>query len=129
MSDVRGNYKEEKLKELFVKYLDNNLWSSKRIKHLMLPLLVESDGIVTREELKRKFIEVGGELGGNDAKQAGIFIALISNQLGQKKKDYLRQIIIYDYPNNPWEKDNFRIDEKYKVLVSDVLKQIKSDVI
>ncbi len=90
MSDERGNYKEEKLIELLVKYLEADLWSSRRIRQLMLPLLLESEGVVTREELKKKFMEVGGVLGGNDAKQAGLFIALISNQLGQKKKDYLR---------------------------------------
>lgn len=124
MSDEKGTYDKDKLRNLLTKYLEKNLWSSRRMRHMMLPLLLESEGVVTREELKKKFLEVGGDLGGSDAKQAGIFIALISNQLGQKKNDYLRQVILYNYPVNYWEKDNFKIDDQYKDLVREILNQI-----
>ena len=127
MSDEQGTYEDNELKELLIKYFQKNLWSSKRIEKVMLPFLLKNDGNISREELKKEFISVGGDLGGNDAMQAGIFIALISNQLGQKKKDYLRQIILYDYPQYPWQKDNFRVNPKYVMLVKEVLDLVKNE--
>lgn len=127
MSDDCGNYGEEEIKELFERYLRKDLWSSKRIKNIMLPYLFKNKDGVTREDLKQEFLRVGGELGGKDTKQAGIFIALISNQLGQKKKDYLRQIIMYDYPNFSWEKDNFKVNPKYIHLVESILTMFKEE--
>ena len=127
MSDEQGTYEDNELKELLIKYFQKNLWSSKRIEKVMLPFLLKNDGNISREELKKEFISVGGDLGGNDAMQAGIFIALISNQLGQKKKDYLRQIILYDYPQYPWQKDSFRVNPKYVMLVKEVLDLVKNE--
>jgi len=127
MSDEPGSYSDEELREKFVSYLKNNLWSSKRMRYIMLPKLMKKKDIVTREELKSVFLKVGGDLGGVDTKQTGIFISLISNQLGQKKKDYLRQIIRYEYPNYPWEKDNFMIEGKYRNMVEEVLKELEEN--
>jgi len=31
------------------------------------------------------------------------------------------QIIAYDYPNYPWEKDNYRIREGYEDLVKELI--------
>jgi len=45
----------------------------------------------------------------------------MSNQLGQTKKDFLRQIIHYEYPKYHWEKDNFSIRPEYKDLVKEIL--------
>lgn len=127
MSDEKGTYDTNELKVLFSQYLKRNLWSSKRIKHIMLPYLLKADKVVSREELKQAFLKTGGELGGNDSKQAGIFVALISNQLGQRKNDFLRQVILYDYPNYPWEKDNFKINPEYTELVKNMLKAVCED--
>lgn len=127
-SDEPGTYEKEDLKELLIKYLRKNLWSSKRIKNIMLPYLLKSTQVVTREELKQEFLRFGGELGGKDAKQAGIFIALISNQLGQKKNDYLRQVISYEYPNLKWEKDNFKLESKYIELIKEVLDIVEGEL-
>lgn len=127
MSDDSGNYEEEELKDLLERYLRKDLWSSKRIKNIMLPYLLKNKDGVTREDLKQEFLRVGGELGGKDNKQAGIYIALISNQLGQKKKDYLRQVIMYDYPNFTWEKDNFKVNPKYLHVVESILKTLQEE--
>jgi RecB family endonuclease NucS len=121
MSDVKGEYEEEELKELLTRYFKKRLWSGNRLVNIMLPYMLKNSRTISREELKKEFIRFGGELGGKDAKQAGIFIALISNQLGQKKKDYLRQVIFYDYPTYPWEKDNFSVNPKYLGLVKELL--------
>lgn len=83
----------------------------------MLPLLLKK-GKITREDLKKEFVRVGEA---KDETQAGQFISLISNQLGQKAKDYLRQVISYEYPNYEWEKDNFKLNESYKQLIEEIL--------
>jgi len=121
MSDEPGTYSPEELKEALIKYLSKDLWSARRIKNIMMPFLLKKDK-VTREELKKEFVRAGGA---DDENQAGYFIALISNQLGQEAKDYLRQVISYDYPNNPWEKDNFSLREEYRELVEQVLEELK----
>ena len=57
----------------------------------------------------------------NAEKNKGYYVSLISNQLGLDKNDFLRQIIAYEYPNHPWEKDNYRIREEYVDLVKELL--------
>ena len=52
MSDEPGSYSEDELKDLLSKYLGGNLWSAKRLKNIMLPLLLEK-GKITREDLKK----------------------------------------------------------------------------
>lgn len=123
MSDEPGNYETDRLKELLKNYLNNNQWSSKRIKEILLPVLLKKEQI-TREELKKEFVKAKEA---TDENKAGYFIALISNQLGQKKKDFLRQIIYYEYPKHHWEKDNFCIRDTYKNFVKDLLNEISSE--
>lgn len=117
MSDEPGTYEPERLKELLKTYFNNKQWSSKRLKNIVLPVLLKKEKI-TREQLKKEFVKAGEA---TDENKAGYFIALISNQLGQTKKDFLRQIIHYEYPKYPWEKDNFSIRPEYKELVKDIL--------
>ena len=45
--------------------------------------------------------------------------------LGIKQRDYLRQVIRYEKPY-PWEKENYRIEEKYKGIVKDLLSELKN---
>jgi len=124
MSDEPGNYDLEKLKELLQVYLNNNQWSSKRIKNILLPVLLKKDKI-NRDQLKKEFVKVGITEGGSESEnQAGYFIALISNQLGQTKKDFLRQVIYYEYPKYRWEKDNFSIKPEYKNLIKEILDEM-----
>lgn len=40
---------------------------------------------------------------------AGQFISLISGQIGQAKNDFLRRVIAYEYPDDEWQKYNYRI--------------------
>ena len=101
--------------------LANTKSTAKRIKNVLLPALL-TKGQITRVQLKKEFL-IAGEA--PDESQAGYFIALISNQLGQAKKDYLRQIIFYDYPDNEWTKDNFRIRDGCIELVETLLDALK----
>lgn len=117
MSNEPGQYSEEELKKKLQEYFSKKLYSAERIKEYFIPILMEKK-IITRNELKKEFIKRGAA---PDESQAGYFLSLISSQLGHKWKDYLRQIIHYDFPNFPWEKDNFTLDERYKELVKEII--------
>jgi len=121
MSDEPGKYDDDKLRDNLKLYLSNGLYSSQRIRDYFLPILLEK-GQITRDELRKEFVR---RQAAKDESQAGYFISLISVQLGHKPKDYLRQVISYEYPNHPWEKDNFRIRGEYVQLVRDVLDELK----
>jgi len=121
MSDEPGNYEDEELKELLIKYLTENRKTPKRIKNILIPLGLEDD-IVTREMIKKSLIKNNET---DDEGKAGIIITSISREIGFKNRDYLRQVIQYDRPN-PWEKENYKLVEKYKNLLKDILNEIKN---
>jgi hypothetical protein len=121
MSNEPGAYDNNTLKENLKKYLSKDLYSAKRLREYVLPILLKND-TVTREQLRKEFVKMNAA---PDETQAGYFLSLISNQIGQKRKDYLRQVIQFGTPNNPWEKDNFSIPKEYKGLVKEVLQELK----
>jgi hypothetical protein len=122
MSKDPGTYDPEQLKEHLIKYLSKSLRSAKRLRNCFIPALL-ARGMMTREQMKKEFIKMKEA---PDDSQAGYFLALISNQLGHKQKDFLRQVISFEFPNNPWEKDNFKIREEYTDLVKEVLKSLRT---
>jgi hypothetical protein len=122
MSNEPGTYEDDALETKLSEYLSKNLWSSKRIRDYFLPTLL-AKGKVTREELRKEFVRLKAA---DDERQAGSFLSLISSQLGFKWNDFLRQIIHYEFPNHPWEKDNFKINDEYIELVKRVLKKQQS---
>jgi len=122
MSNDPGTYDLETLEVKLTEYLSKSLWSSQRLRDYFLPTLL-ANGQITREQLRKEFVRLKAA---DDESQAGYFLSLISSQLGHKWKDYLRQIIYYDFPNHPWEKDNFKIKDEYIDLVAKVLKALKS---
>jgi hypothetical protein len=121
MSNEPGAYDSDTLRGKLTEYLSKNLYSSQRIRDYFLPLLLEK-GQITRDQLRKEFVRLKAA---PDESQAGYFISLISNQLGHKWKDYLRQIVSYNFPNHPWEKDNFRIRPEYVELVREVIAKSK----
>lgn len=123
MSNEPGTYEILELKENLLKYLSKDIVSSQRIRDYFLPALLKKD-MLTREQMRKEFVKSGAA---PDERQAGYFLALISNQLGHKWKDYLRQIIHYEFPNYPWEKDNFKINTEYKEIVKEVLDSLKTE--
>lgn len=116
-SDKPGEYDTKKLTELLTKYFRKNLYSVRRLKDIVIPALFEND-VMTREDLLKTLVESGEA---EDSSQAGYFMSLISGQLGHEWKDYLRQVIRYEYPNHPWEKDNFSIVPEYRDLMKKIL--------
>lgn len=121
MSNDPGEYELDKLKTLLKNYFIRANYSSNRIKNVLLPTLLSKKSL-TRKQLKKEFVKTGEA---PDESQAGYFIALISSQLGHAKKDFLRQIIHYEYPDNHWTKDNFSLRDGYEELVKEVLIELK----
>jgi hypothetical protein len=122
MSNEPGNYEITVLKEQLKQYLSKNLFSSQRMRDYFLPALLKHKTL-TREQMRKEFVKQGAA---TDESQAGYFLSLISSQLGHKWKDYLRQVISYEFPNFAWEKDNFKIRDEYKELVTEVLQELKT---
>jgi len=112
MSDEPGNYSNEELIILLENYLSENRKTPNRIKNILIPLCLKNN-IVKRDEIKTELINQGEA---KDDTQAGIILTTISREIGIKKRDYLRQILRYERPN-PWEKDNYKIPKKYKLLI------------
>ena len=112
MSDELGDYPEDELLILLKNYLNEDRATPRRIKNILIPLCLKHD-YVTRDQIKKELIS---QKEAKDDKQAGIILTTISREIGIKKRDYLRQIFKYDRPN-PWEKDNYRIVEKYKEII------------
>jgi len=121
MSDEAGNYPPDVLKEKLKHYLSQNLWSAKRMRKVLLPVLLR-DNKTSREELKREFVKRGEAV---TEREAGLFLSLISQQIGMAKNDFLRQIIGYEYhPDVPWMKERYFIREEYKNLVREVIEEM-----
>lgn len=123
VSDEPGNYEDHKLKVLLKDYLSKNLYSSKRMRDYFIPVLLKRE-VVTRDQMRKEFVKMKAA---TDESQAGSFLSLISGQLGHEWKDYLRQVIHYERPNNEWEKDNFSIRTEYKPLMEEILNELSEN--
>ena len=120
MSDEPGEYDEKELEKLFKEYLQQGLSSAKWMRKIILPACLEH-GTVTRDQLKEEFIK---HKEAEDLSKAGYHLTTISNQLGMANKDFLRQVIGYEYPNYEWEKNNYHIRDGYEDFVRRVLNEI-----
>lgn len=120
MSDESGSYDEDQLKDLLLRYLSQELVTAQRIRSVLLPACLERDRL-TREELKQEFVKRNAV---TDPAKVGYALTVVSAQIGMQKNDFLRQIIGYEYPNNPWEKDDYFIRQEYHPLVREVLESL-----
>ena len=114
-SDEPGQYPFDELKNRLSAYLGQTSVIATRMRELLFPACLERN-VVTRDELKQKLIARN-----MDPTRAGLSLTGISNQLGSPRNDFLRQVLSYEYPKYPHEKDNFRIRAEYRQLVADVL--------
>ena len=121
MSDEPGSYGDDELKTLLRKYLSEDRATPRRIRGIVLPLCLDHEPI-KRDEIKN---ELTKRKEAKDEGQAGIILTTISRELGIKQRDYLRQVIRYEKPN-PWEKEDYRIEEKYKDMIKDLLSELKT---
>lgn len=119
MSDEPGSYEDAELLTLLGKYLSDNRPTPRRIRKVLLPLCLDHEP-VTREEIKQELIRQNEA---EDERQAGLVTATMSSGLGVRDRDYLRQVIRYEKPE-PWMKDDYRIEERYKPMVRRVLAEL-----
>lgn len=120
MSDEPGEYEESELKALLTNYLSRPWITNQRIRDILFPALLKSP-MVTRIQLKQAFVDFDSQY---DESKVGYYLTPVSGQLGMKKNDFLRQVISYEYPNHPWEKDNFALRPEYRSLVEEVLLEV-----
>ncbi|RMG64490.1 MAG: DUF91 domain-containing protein [Calditrichaeota bacterium] len=124
MSDEPGEYPPDALKQKLTQYLSQDLWSAKRITKVLLPVLLR-EGKVTRDQLKKEFVQMGEA---ETERDAGYFLSLISQQIGLARNDFLRQVIGYEYhPDMPWMKETYFIREEYRDLVQEVLDSLNKN--
>lgn len=122
MSDDPGTHAPDRLRELLQDYLSRPGLTNQRFRHVLLPALLAQETL-TREQLKMELLKYDSSL---DLAKVGLSMSPMSSQLGLMKNDFLRQIIGYDYPNNPWEKDNFTLRGEFRDLVRGVLEEIRA---
>ena len=116
MSDEPGNYEDDDLHVLLAAYLAEDEPTPRRMRRVLLALCLDHEP-VTRDDVKQELIRQGEA---QDERQAGLVTATISSGLGMRDHDYLRQVIRYD-KSRPWRKENYRIEERYKGMVREVL--------
>ena len=121
MSDDPGTHSVEELRRLLLEYLRREGVTNRRLRDIMLPALLNTR-VLTRNELKKAFVDFNGNY---DESKVGYYVSGVSTQLGMKKNDFLRQVVAYEYPTYPWEKDHFSIREEYRSLVEEVLGELK----
>ena len=121
MSDKPGDYDDEKLRDELKKYFLEDRLTPRRVREVLLPLCLRHD-VVTREMIKKELVQRGEAA---DEGRAGTILTTISRALGIEQRDYLRQIIQYERPN-PWEKENYRLVEKYKDMVKNLLDELRN---
>jgi hypothetical protein len=119
-SDAPGKYDDDDLKERLQKYLSLDRFTSKAIREILIPMCL-ANSIVTREMIKDQLIKQDKL----QAKNNGVLMSNISQQLGHKHNDFLRQIISYEYPNRGWEKDNYSIIDNYRKMVNEIIMDLK----
>ncbi len=93
MSDDPGEYEEDELRELLVKYLSSqDLRTAQLIRDVLLPACLEQ-GRVMREEFKQELVQHDADTG---LGKAGRVLTVISTQMGMQKNDFLRQVVGYE---------------------------------
>ena len=117
MSDVPGDHDSHKLKQLLRDYLSQDRVTSQWMRDIVLPALLKME-VLSRDQLKRAFVDFDSNY---EESKVGHYITVLSSQLGMTKNDFLRQVVSYEYPRHPWEKDNFAIRPEHRSLVKDLL--------
>lgn len=120
MSDEPGAYDDDELHQMLTQYLSQDMKTPRRIRDILLPIALKQEQ-VQRETLKQEFVEHGIA---EEVNKAGLQVTGISQQFGLEKNAFLRQVVGYEYPNNPWEKDNYFIRDQHRDLVKQVLKEL-----
>jgi Endonuclease NucS C-terminal domain len=124
MSDEPGTHDEEDLFRFLTNYLAHQDYPTiNRMREIILPVLLKCDQM-SRQELLQELVDRGAY---DSIQSAGYAFTAISRLIGLASNDFLRQVIGYEYPNNPWEKDNYYIRPEQKELVAKVLDAVSKE--
>lgn len=121
-SDEPGTYDQATLKSRLMQYLSRKQVTNRRILEVFLPILLDRKR-VTRTELKAEYQKLVPD---DEVPKVGYYMSMISGQLGREGNDFLRQVIAYEYPNHPWEKDNFSLRPEYRELIEEVVSELSA---
>lgn len=90
-----------------------------------LEILLSENRKFDREEIKEKLFNLHKM--GDDVQRAGSLLSNISQAITRKRNDFLRQIISFDRDGDysGANKNNYCVNEKYRLLVEKVLSEIK----
>ncbi len=124
MSDEPGTYPEDELHQLLVECLARKLVTIDWIRDVLLPECLKQP-TVTRDQLKTQLVAKTQA----DARKIGLALTSLSNQLGRKENDFLRQILGFGHPNHYWEKDDVFIRPEHRDLVIQVLEEVRPETV
>ena len=92
-----------------------------------IKILFSDNRTFDREEIKRGLYDMGI---GKNLGQTGRYLSNISQFLTKKSTPHLRQIIEFQMPRGVEGevKDNYKVVDKYRELVKEVLKEIGEEI-
>ncbi len=118
----KGNFSEEELKKRLKETLTRDSDLTPRLI-AFIKILLSDNRAFSREEIKQRLfdMDIGKNIG-----QTGRYLSNISQFLTKKSTPHLRQIIDFEMPHGVEGevKDNYRIVDKYRKLVKEVLEEI-----
>lgn len=118
----KGNFDDVELKNMLKDTLNHKARITPKLV-CFLNLLLSEDRTFGREEIKKKFRDEGIS---ESERQSGTHLTNVSQIITGPSSSHLQQIIDYDKSGWNW-KDNYRINPKYRDLVSTVLNELKEN--
>ena len=123
VSDEPGTYDDVTLRNKLLKFLQKETPGAKRIREILLPLCLKNE-VVARGTLKKALLDANES---EDETEAGLHVTSISNLLGFRKRDYLRQAIEYSREkDHQWTKTDYRIKPQYREMIQEILKEVQN---
>ena len=122
----KGNFTDDELRKRLKETLTRNSDLTPRLI-AFIKILLSDNRVFNREEIKQKLYDMGI---GKNLGQTGTYLSNISQFLTKKSTPHLRQVIEFQMPHGVEGevKDNYKIVDKYRELVREVLKEIGEEI-
>lgn len=115
-SDEPGTYSVEDLKAKLIQYFTDKRKVPQAIKFVLMKLCLANQ-TVTRDMIKKELVSQGYS---PDIPKSFAMVSNMSTQMSLEKNAFLRQVISYSYPVNPWEKDNYHINQEHRKMIAEI---------
>jgi len=118
----KGDFSDEELKNKLIETLTRESDLTPRLL-AFIKILLSDNKTFDREEIKQKLYAMGI---GKNLGHTGTYLSNISQFLTKKSTPHLRQVIEFQMPSGieGQVKNNYKIVDKYRKLVEDVLKEL-----